>query len=988
MKRVLVPLVLALLAAARPAAAVCTAADVMACGPNCWKCVGNTCTLGKLLTVTPPMPGAPCTFDFGTRDVVLNSGGFTAGQNAFEIKAHGLTVDGSGTLKATGNQLTPGGMITLTLGSGGLMVLASANLIDLTGAEVTGNPLAGGGTFTVQSDGDVVLGGGIAVDGTTPNAQGGSILVTAGRYAGTVLAAAGNVTVSANLTATGKANGPGGMVTLTANGGKVDVEDRIDVSGGGGGGSICTTSDGDTTLGTTPTGGPLLVADGAMSGDAASGGCIDVFSSGNVTGKNGVTGRLLARGSNAFITTDGGGCGGMIDIEALGPVMLEGGSNGGVDASGGQLGGGGTICVSTDNIGSDLTVGVPLAASAAGLGSVGGCVDVCSGGRAVVQDDIDASANCGGAVCVDAFFDTSLAAPAQAIRADGGGNVEVSGGGLVTLAGPLLSAAQSSSVPGSPGGGVTVLAGGSISASVPVDVSAFGPNNGGSVDVSAGKDLAIDASSTLNADGGRSGGLGGAISLRAGDPDLPGNLALNGLAHATGTSPPNTPNPALGLLQACTIHVGATGVLDTRGDTLATNTLIARTGITVDPGALVATTGADAKSRNFVILPTGAPTPNPGAFSPPLAPTDVQFRAVCTGPNQPAGCLIPCPTCGNGQTEYPETCDNGAANGTCQPCSAICRTFSCDDHNACTTDSCNPATGQCEHVDTVTPTCDDHNNCTFEQCNTVTGQCETTFVQTCNDMNQCTTDACAPADGSCSHTPIPGCTTTTTTLPTTSTTSTTTTAPSASTTTVTQPPTTTTTGAAPTTTVTQPPTTSTTVGTPTTTTLLATTSTTGVSSTTSSTTTASSSTSTTQPPECTPDAPAACDDLDLCTRDSCLGGRCVHEPLLSFDAVLCRLDGITAALQAAPATAVGGNRPQHKLENAIVKARALTVAGQTAQGKRRVKQLGKAGRKLGAFIRAVMKGTRASKIQPGLGARLLSLASGAMSELTPLRTGS
>ncbi len=714
MKRVLVPLVLALLAAARPAAAVCTAADVMACGPNCWKCIGNTCTLGKLLTVTPPMPGTPCTFDFGTRDVVLTSGGFTAGQNAFEIKAHGLTVDGSGTLKATGNQLTPGGMITLTLGSGGLKVLANANLIDLTGAEVIGNPLAGGGTFTVQSDGDVVLGGGIAVDGTTPNAQGGNILVTAGRYAGTVLAAAGNVTVSANITGTAKASGVGGNVTLTANGGKVDVENRIDVSGGGDGGSICTTSDGDTILSTTPTGGPLLVADGDMSGDAASGGCIDVFSSGQVSGKNGVSGQVLARGSNAFVTTNGGGCGGMINIEALGPIMLGGGSNGGVDASGGQLGGGGVICLATDNDGADLTVGVPVVAGAAGLGSIGGCIDVCANGRAVVQDDIDASADCGGAVCVDALLDTSVTAPAQAIRADGGGDVEVSGGGLVTLAGPLLSAAESSSLAGSPGGTVTVLANGSISSSGPVDVSAVGPNTGGTIDIGAGQDLTINASSTLNADGGRSGGLGGAILLRAGDPDLPGTLALNGPAHATGTSAPNTPNPALSVLRACTIHVGATGLLDTRGDTLATNMLMARMGITLDPGALIATTGADPKSRNLVTLPTGAPTPSPGAFSPPLAPTDVQFRAVCTGPNQPANCLIPCPTCGNGQVEYPETCDNGAANGVCQPCSTICRTFTCDDHNACTTDTCNSVTGQCEHVDTVTPTCDDHNQCTLQ----------------------------------------------------------------------------------------------------------------------------------------------------------------------------------------------------------------------------------------------------------------------------------
>src|SRR5437762_9492723 len=113
-RRPLLSLLLVLLASARPAAAVCTAADVMACGNSCWTCSGSTCTIAKLLPVTR----AACTFDFGARTLVLASGGFTAGQNAFEIKARGLTITTSGTLKATGNQVTGGGLITLTLGAG------------------------------------------------------------------------------------------------------------------------------------------------------------------------------------------------------------------------------------------------------------------------------------------------------------------------------------------------------------------------------------------------------------------------------------------------------------------------------------------------------------------------------------------------------------------------------------------------------------------------------------------------------------------------------------------------------------------------------------------------------------------------------------------------------------------------------------------------------------------------------------------------------
>jgi len=177
---------LALLATARLASAVCTASDVMQCGATCWKCSGNTCTIGKLLTVTPPTAGAACTFDFGTRDIVLASGGFTSGSNPFEIRAHGLTVGSSGTLKATGNQVTPGGIITLTLGAGGFTLLKSANTIDVTGAQGTAPAIGGGGSLIVQSDGDVSIAGAIVADGTTTSASGGVVMMTAGRLSGNV----------------------------------------------------------------------------------------------------------------------------------------------------------------------------------------------------------------------------------------------------------------------------------------------------------------------------------------------------------------------------------------------------------------------------------------------------------------------------------------------------------------------------------------------------------------------------------------------------------------------------------------------------------------------------------------------------------------------------------------------------------------------------------------------------------------------------------
>ena len=68
----------------------------------------------------------------------------------------------------------------------------------------------------------------------------------------------------------------------------------------------------------------------------------------------------------------------------------------------------------------------------------------------------------------------------------------------------------------------------------------------------------------------------------------------------------------------------------------------------------------------------------------------------------------------------------------------------CDDHNPCTTDTCDPALG-CRFVPN-TNYCDDHNACTlYDTCQngTCTGQAQAT----CDDKNPCTTDYCDPAIG-------------------------------------------------------------------------------------------------------------------------------------------------------------------------------------------------------------------------------------------------
>ncbi len=65
-----------------------------------------------------------------------------------------------------------------------------------------------------------------------------------------------------------------------------------------------------------------------------------------------------------------------------------------------------------------------------------------------------------------------------------------------------------------------------------------------------------------------------------------------------------------------------------------------------------------------------------------------------------------------------------------------------DDGNACTTDTCNPATGKAVNTDI---SCNDNNLCTVDSCDFKTG-CSNTS-KNFDDNNKCTTDSCDPVTG-------------------------------------------------------------------------------------------------------------------------------------------------------------------------------------------------------------------------------------------------
>jgi hypothetical protein len=121
----------------------------------------------------------------------------------------------------------------------------------------------------------------------------------------------------------------------------------------------------------------------------------------------------------------------------------------------------------------------------------------------------------------------------------------------------------------------------------------------------------------------------------------------------------------------------------------------------------------------------------------PFAGTNPNFNLMQQGTDLCAN--VVCPTvmvCNS-----PLVCD--PATGQCVP-----QNPSCDDANACTTDSCNMSTGQCVHNPII---CNDQSVCTTDTCNPATGCVFTPIV--CNDGNICTNDACSPLAG-CIYTPI------------------------------------------------------------------------------------------------------------------------------------------------------------------------------------------------------------------------------------------
>jgi cysteine-rich repeat protein len=201
-------------------------------------------------------------------------------------------------------------------------------------------------------------------------------------------------------------------------------------------------------------------------------------------------------------------------------------------------------------------------------------------------------------------------------------------------------------------------------------------------------------------------------------------------------------------LTGCNLTIGSSGALDVRGPDAGQNFLTAREQLTVQ-GTLTATrtTGTGTPGENRFAFPSRKPPIVTGTVTPPAT---TQAFATCT-PTVTLDCLTPCPTCGNGIIEFPETCDTAGTPTNCDGCTIFCRTENCDDDNVCTADSCDPTIG-CRHDPTREGlSCSDGDVCNgLETCRS--GFC-TAGPPLCDDRNSCTRNVCDPVLATCSFPP-------------------------------------------------------------------------------------------------------------------------------------------------------------------------------------------------------------------------------------------
>jgi cysteine-rich repeat protein len=472
-------------------------------------------------------------------------------------------------------------------------------------------------------------------------------------------------------------NNRGGVVRIETTGGVEVLGPRgtIDAVGSNNGGAIIVEAGGSLTVG------GRLIADATLG--SATGGSVMIRSDGDFVST-----------AQSTITSTGplGGAGGSISIVVRGRIDL--GTV--VDLSGGCAG-------SLDLYSGGETVVRGIRMRGTGNAGSGGCLTIFAGTtlRSLALIDVNGTGGtfgggCGGFSCLESLGgDVVIEAD---IRAEGG--APDGGGGLLALIAPgVISTRAGTTISvrgngtGGCGGELCVDAGTDLNGLAAFDAS--GGSAGGDVDITAGRNATL--TSGVAANGRTTGGFAGTALLEAGAGGS-GALTVAGAIDVGAAGCSATLGCGVGgftQLQGCDVVVTGGGVSG-RAPEAGQIELVAREQLRIN-ASIDATSSAPAQGAPgsiFLSFPSRKQPVVSGAIQPPptMAPME-----TCTMARQ-LSCLVPCPVCGNGQVEFPESCDDGGGVAvSCDGCSIFCRLEDCDDGKTCTIDSCDPAIG-CSYV--------------------------------------------------------------------------------------------------------------------------------------------------------------------------------------------------------------------------------------------------------------------------------------------------
>ncbi len=99
--------------------------------------------------------------------------------------------------------------------------------------------------------------------------------------------------------------------------------------------------------------------------------------------------------------------------------------------------------------------------------------------------------------------------------------------------------------------------------------------------------------------------------------------------------------------------------------------------------------------------------------------------------------------CAEGQCRHEKI-----TTGDCGEPQDLCAGKNCDDGNPCTIDACDPETGKCNNYPEDGTICDDGDGCTeYDICDS--GKCRGGELRTCDDKEACTSDSCDKKTGKC-----------------------------------------------------------------------------------------------------------------------------------------------------------------------------------------------------------------------------------------------